>query len=97
MAPTPSGGKGGFRSKDLLTGGVLSCAEAASVGMTFNTNFLFDYFGMIQFFEGLPFEVWKTHMGTYRTETTVGAFRSIYKKGVSIDKSPSRNRCMSIP
>jgi hypothetical protein len=30
---------------------------------------------------GLPFEVWKTHMGTYRTETTVGAFKTIYGKG----------------
>jgi hypothetical protein len=30
---------------------------------------------------GLPFEVWKTHMGTYRTETTVSAFRTIYRSG----------------
>lgn len=30
---------------------------------------------------GLPFEVWKTYMGTYRSETTLQAFRSIYKKG----------------
>eukprot|EP01035_Chromulina_nebulosa_P004123 gene4123-5628_t len=30
---------------------------------------------------GLPFEVWKTHMGTYRSETTMQAFRNIYKSG----------------
>jgi len=30
---------------------------------------------------GLPFEVWKTHMGTYRSETTMQAFRNIYAKG----------------
>jgi hypothetical protein len=30
---------------------------------------------------GMPFEVWKTHMGTYRNESTVVAFRNIYKKG----------------
>ncbi|RYG64506.1 hypothetical protein EON64_13840, partial [archaeon] len=30
---------------------------------------------------GLPFEVWKTHMGTYRNEKTMEAFRNIYKKG----------------
>lgn len=35
---------------DLVTGGLLACAEAATVGM--------------------PFEVWKTHMGTYRRNTT---------------------------
>lgn len=29
----------------------------------------------------MPFEVWKTHMGTYRNEGTVEAFRNIYKKG----------------
>ena len=30
---------------------------------------------------GMPFEVWKTHMGSYRNESTVQAFRNIYKKG----------------
>ena len=30
---------------------------------------------------GMPFEVWKTHMGSYRTETTGEAFRNIYRKG----------------
>jgi len=30
---------------------------------------------------GLPFEVWKTHMGTYRTETTFGSLKSIFSKG----------------
>lgn len=29
---------------------------------------------------GMPFEVWKTHMGTYRKETTMEAFRNIYRK-----------------
>eukprot|EP01036_Dinobryon_divergens_P009111 gene9111-12184_t len=29
---------------------------------------------------GMPFEVWKTHMGTYRNETTMEAFRNVYKK-----------------
>ena len=29
---------------------------------------------------GMPFEVWKTHMGTYRNEKTMEAFRNIYKK-----------------
>lgn len=47
--------------KDLLTGGILQCIEAITVG--------------------LPFEVWKTHMGTYRNEGTVEAFRNVYKKG----------------
>lgn len=28
----------------------------------------------------MPFEVWKTHMGTYRNEKTMEAFRNIYKK-----------------
>ena len=30
---------------------------------------------------GLPFEVWKTHMGTYRKDSTMTAFRHIYQKG----------------
>ncbi|KDO30104.1 hypothetical protein SPRG_05296 [Saprolegnia parasitica CBS 223.65] len=30
---------------------------------------------------GMPFEVWKTRMGRYRTETTVQAFRNIYQAG----------------
>ncbi len=30
---------------------------------------------------GLPFEVWKTHMGRYRQESTMEAFRNIYRKG----------------
>lgn len=47
--------------KDLLTGGVLQCMEAGSVGM--------------------PFEVWKTYMGSYRNESTMQAWRSIYTKG----------------
>jgi hypothetical protein len=47
--------------KDLITGGVLQCLEAATVGM--------------------PFEVWKTHMGTYRTNTTMQSFRAIYAQG----------------
>lgn len=46
--------------KDLITGGVLQCAEAITFGM--------------------PFEVWKTHMGTYRKETTMESFRKIYQK-----------------
>jgi len=29
---------------------------------------------------GMPFEVWKTHMGTYRSETTMQAFWNIYNK-----------------
>eukprot|EP01038_Epipyxis_sp_PR26KG_P007117 gene7117-9713_t len=47
--------------KDIVTGGVLQCVEAITVG--------------------LPFEVWKTHMGTYRTMTTMGSFNAIYAKG----------------
>lgn len=47
--------------KDLVTGGVLQCLEAASVGM--------------------PFEVWKTHMGTYRNQGTIEAFKNIYQAG----------------
>mmetsp|Transcript_30618 Transcript_30618/g.33454 ORF Transcript_30618/g.33454 Transcript_30618/m.33454 type:complete len:287 (-) Transcript_30618:211-1071(-) len=59
MAPSKS-----TNPKDLLTGGVLQCVEAATIG--------------------LPFEVWKTHMGTYRNEGTVEAFKNIYnKKGVA--------------
>ena len=54
MAP---GGKS-LDAKDLLSGGVLQCAEAASLG--------------------LPFEVWKTHMGTYRTQGVVESFKNIY-------------------
>ena len=50
-----------FKAKDLLTGGILSCLEAATVG--------------------LPFEVWKTHMGTYRNEAPLAAFRNIYRAG----------------
>eukprot|EP01035_Chromulina_nebulosa_P020319 gene20319-26376_t len=30
---------------------------------------------------GMPFEVWKTHMGTYRNQGTIEAFRNIYKSG----------------
>lgn len=30
---------------------------------------------------GMPFEVWKTHMGSNRKEGTIEAFRNIYKKG----------------
>lgn len=30
---------------------------------------------------GMPFEVWKTHMGTYRNEGTMEAFKNIYRKG----------------
>lgn len=41
--------------------------------------------GLLQCFEaltvGMPFEVWKTHMGTYRNEGTIEAFKNIYKKG----------------
>eukprot|EP01039_Chlorochromonas_danica_P006432 gene6432-7094_t len=56
MAPSKS-----TNPKDIVTGGVLQCIEAASVG--------------------LPFEVWKTHMGTYRNQGTLEAFRIIYRKG----------------
>ena len=32
---------------------------------------------------GLPFEVWKTHMGTYRKESTMEALKNVYtKKGI---------------
>lgn len=30
---------------------------------------------------GLPFEVWKTRMGRFRTENTAQAFRSVYHSG----------------
>ena len=30
---------------------------------------------------GMPFEVWKTRMGSHRTEGTVEAFKNIYNKG----------------
>jgi|TARA_B110000967_G_scaffold99295_1_gene101974 hypothetical protein len=30
---------------------------------------------------GMPFEVWKTRMGSNRTESTMQAFGNIYKKG----------------
>jgi hypothetical protein len=29
----------------------------------------------------MPFEVWKTHMGRFRNETTIQAFSNIYKRG----------------
>lgn len=48
-------------SKDLLTGGVLQCFEAATLGM--------------------PLEVWKTHMGTYRKQNTMESFWNIYRNG----------------
>ena len=47
--------------RDLLTGGILQCMEAASVGM--------------------PFEVWKTHMGTYRSQGTWEALASVHRSG----------------
>lgn len=56
MAPSKSS-----NPKDLVTGGVLQCIEAITLG--------------------LPFEVWKTHMGTYRSQGTMEAFRNIYQKG----------------
>lgn len=30
---------------------------------------------------GLPFEVWKTRMGRFRNESTIQAFRNVYKDG----------------
>lgn len=30
---------------------------------------------------GLPFEVWKTHMGRFRNEGTTQAFRNVYIRG----------------
>lgn len=56
MAPAKSA-----NPKDLFTGGILQCVEAASLGM--------------------PLEVWKTHMGTYRSQGTIESFWNIYKKG----------------
>jgi len=47
--------------KDLVVGGLLQCAEAATFGM--------------------PFEVWKTHMGVNRNEGTVESFKNIYRRG----------------
>lgn len=32
---------------------------------------------------GLPFEVWKTRMGRYRTESTASAFRAVYATGAA--------------
>ncbi len=57
MAP----GSKSMNSKDLVTGGILQCVEAATLG--------------------LPFEVWKTHMGTYRTQGIVESFKNIYGSG----------------
>ena len=56
MAPTKS-----LNPTDLLTGGVLQCIEAATVG--------------------LPFEVWKTQMGSNREQSTMEAFNHIYRSG----------------
>lgn len=56
MAPAKS-----MNAKDLLSGGVLQCVEAATLG--------------------LPFEVWKTHMGTYRSQGFLESFRNIYAAG----------------
>lgn len=30
---------------------------------------------------GMPFEVWKTRMGRFRSETTIEAFKNVYKQG----------------
>lgn len=30
---------------------------------------------------GMPFEVWKTHMGSFRNQTTMESFNNIYRKG----------------
>jgi len=30
---------------------------------------------------GMPFEVWKTHMGRFRNESTIQAFGNVYKRG----------------
>lgn len=30
---------------------------------------------------GMPFEVWKTRMGRFRQETTLQAFRNVYRDG----------------
>ena len=59
MAPAKS-----LDAKDLLLGGGLQCAEAATFGM--------------------PFEVWKTHMGMNRHLGPLASFREIYRTtGVS--------------
>lgn len=55
--------KKGQGLKYLITGGVLQCVEAATLG--------------------LPFEVWKTRMGRFRSETTMQAFWQIYSKGIT--------------
>ena len=55
------GGAKKLEAKDLIKGGVLQCAEAATFGM--------------------PFEVWKTYMGANRNESTMQAFRSVYRSG----------------
>lgn len=43
------------------------------------------YGGLFQMGEaitlGMPFEVWKTHLGTYRNQGTWESFRNIYRKG----------------
>lgn len=56
MAPAKS-----TNPKDIVTGGILQCVEAITLG--------------------LPFEVWKTHMGTYRTDGTFTSLKKIYQKG----------------
>jgi len=30
---------------------------------------------------GMPFEVWKTRMGRFRSETTIEAFKNVYRQG----------------
>ena len=55
------GGEKKLEAKNLIKGGVLQCAEAATLGM--------------------PFEVWKTYMGANRNESTMQAFRSVYRSG----------------
>lgn len=30
---------------------------------------------------GMPLEVWKTRMGRFRSETTIEAFKNVYKEG----------------
>ena len=30
---------------------------------------------------GMPFEVWKTRMGRFRQESTIEAFKNVYKQG----------------
>eukprot|EP01006_Ploeotia_vitrea_P006706 TRINITY_DN14473_c0_g1_i1.p1 TRINITY_DN14473_c0_g1~~TRINITY_DN14473_c0_g1_i1.p1 ORF type:complete len:279 (-),score=-20.59 TRINITY_DN14473_c0_g1_i1:26-862(-) len=51
---------GPTNKNDLLTGGILQCVEAATLGM--------------------PFEVWKTYMGTYRDKSTIEAFKCVYRE-----------------